>query len=134
MAKWTIAPDQQEIQLQFGGSGHSGTMIFKDRTGRVFAVSMGVHNYNVWCDIATDCQDEDIKKLAKEYWDGVRKHGRWNNLDRRTIPLSDGHSVYLATRKGQVEGRKAYLIDISTDGGGFWLDKVGPGCCFLDGW
>ena len=131
MAKWEISED--EIRLTFGGSGHSGTLMFKDKSGQMFAVSLGVHNYNVWCDIATDCGHEDIKKLAKEYWDGDRDHGRWNNLDRKTVPLSGGNSVSLAIKQGQISGQRACLIEISV-GGDFRLDKVGPGCCFLEGW
>ncbi|KAI9866749.1 MAG: hypothetical protein M1813_000691 [Trichoglossum hirsutum] len=128
-AKWTIK--KEEIRLLFGGSGHSGTLMFKNKKEQTFAVSMGVHNYNVWCDIAADCE-QDIEKLAKEYWDGSRSGARWNNLDRRTIALSSGDSASLAIRKGRVDGKRAYLIEISA-GGGFWLDRVGPGCCF-PGW
>ncbi|KAE8453912.1 hypothetical protein EG329_007688 [Mollisiaceae sp. DMI_Dod_QoI] len=127
MAQWTIKEHVEEIRLQFGGSGHSGIMMFRDKRGRRFAATMGVHNYNVWCDIAVNLEDDNIKSLAKEYWEGRRSNSRWNNLDRRTISLWGGNSVSLAIRKGRVGGQKAYLIDISA-GRDFWLDKVGPGC------
>ena len=128
--KWEISDD--EIRLTFKGSGHSGILKFEDQGGQVFTVILGVHNYNVWCDIATDCGHADIKKLAREYWDGVRQKARWNNLDRRVATLSDGNSVSLAIKQGQTSGQRACLIEIFTDGD-YRLDEVGPGCC-LEGW
>ena len=98
----------------------------------MFTVILGVHNYNVWCDIATDCGHGDIKKLAREYWDGVRDEARWKNLDRRVATLPDGNLVSLAIKQGQTSGQRAFLIEISTDGN-FELHEVGPGCC-LEGW
>ena len=129
--KWEISDN--EIRLIFEGSGHSGILMFKDKSGQMFAVVLGVHNYNVWCDIATDCGHEDIKKLAKEYWDGVRYEARWNNLDRRVETLSDGNSVSLAIKQGRTSGQRACIIEISTDGD-YRLDEVGPGCCLEEGW
>lgn len=128
--KWEINDD--EIRLMFERSGHSGILMFKDKGGQVFAVILGVHNYNVWCDIATDCGHDDIEKLAREYWDGVRYLARWKNLDRRVVPLPEGYSVSLAIKQGQISGQRACLIEISTDGD-YRLDKVGPGCCW-EGW
>ena len=128
--KWEVSDD--EIHLIFEGSGHSGILKFEDKGGQVLTVILGVHNYNIWCDIATDCEHGDIKKLAREYWDGARYEARWNNLDRRVVSLSDGNSVSLAIKQGQTSGQRACLIEISTDGY-YKLDEVGPGCC-LEGW
>ena len=128
--KWEISDD--EIRSMFERSGHSGILLFKDKGGQVFAVVLGVHNYNVWCDIATDCGHDDIEKLAREYWDGVKYLARWKNLDRRVVPLPEGYSVSLAIKQGQISGQRACLIEISTDGD-YRLDKVGPGCCW-EGW
>jgi hypothetical protein len=128
-AKWTIS--QSETRLFMGGSGTSATMIFKDESKQVFAVSLGVHNYNVWCALTDDCKDEDIKRVAKEYWDGKNDGARWDNMDRRTLGLGGGEKVDLAIRKGRKGGKRAYFITISVQGG-FWLDKVGPGV--FPGW
>ncbi|KIX05484.1 uncharacterized protein Z518_06356 [Rhinocladiella mackenziei CBS 650.93] len=68
---------KEEIRLTFGDSGHSGILIFKDKNGRILVIILGVHNYNVWCDIATGYDHEDVKTIAREYWDGVRSGARW---------------------------------------------------------
>lgn len=126
--KWTIS--KEETRLWFGGSGNSGVLIFKGQGGQVFAVCLGVHNYNVWCAIAADCGD-DIRKVAKEFWNGDKSGARWDNMDRRSMRLSSGELVSIAMRKGRRDGNRAYLIEISA-GEQFWLDKVGPGA--FPGW
>ena len=131
MARWEIS--EEEIRLIFNASGNSGILMFKDTSGQAFAVILGVHNYNVWCDITDDCKHGNIKKLAKEYWDGKMMYSRWRNLDRGETLLSDGSLVFIAIRQGRILGQRAFLIEISA-GGDFRLDKVGPGDNFLDGW
>ena len=123
--KWEISDD--EIRLIFERSGLHGILMFKGNSGQLFAVNLGVHNYNVWCDIATDCEHADIEKIAREYWDGARRAARWNNLDRRDVTLSDGSFVSLAIKQGLTSGQRAFLVEISTDGD-YRLDEVGPGC------
>ena len=130
-AQWEIS--EKEIRLIFTGSGNSGLLMFEDKSGQTFAVVLGVHNYNVWCDIANDCGHSSIKELAKEYCEGKRRHSRWNNLDRRTVPLSDGSSVSLAIKQGRILDQRVFVTNISA-GGDFRLDRVGPGDSFLDGW
>jgi len=123
-AKWMVS--HSETTLFMGGSGTCGTMIFTDENKQVFAVLLGVHNYNVWCGLTDDCQDADIKRVAKEYWDGEKSEARWDNMDRRELRLAGGEKVRLSIRKGRKGGKRAYFIDISMEEQ-FWLDKVGPG-------
>ncbi|KAL4732988.1 hypothetical protein BDV11DRAFT_200964 [Aspergillus similis] len=129
--EWTITDGKMEIELVFGGSGHSGTLMFKSQAGTMFAVTMGVHNYSVWCDIAADYDEDDIRKLVEEYWHGVRSDRRWNNMDRHFATLLHGESVLVAIRKGRRDGGRIYLIDILA-GADFRLYRVGPGYNDLD--
>jgi len=129
-AKWILSEEETKLFMG-GGSGTSATMIFKGASKQVFAVSLGVHNYNVWCALTSDCKDEDIKRLAREYWEGSNNNARWDNMDRREIVLEEGEKVSLAIRKGRKGNKRAYFITISVQGD-FWLDKVGPGV--FPGW
>lgn len=129
--EWTITDNKEDIELVFGGSGHSGTLMFKNQVGTMFAVTMGVHNYNVWCDIAADYDEDDIRMLAEQYWHGFRSDRRWNNMDRHAVVLSNGTSARLAIRKGRRSNGRVYFIDISADPS-FRLDRVGPGYNDLD--
>ncbi len=126
---WTIG--KEEIRLHFGGSGNCAVLMFKDMGGHVFGVCLGVHNYNVWCSMTIDCEDEDLKRVAKAYWDGDKGSARWDNMDRRSMILSSGDRAALAIRKGRRKGKRAYFVEISA-GENFWLDKVGPGV--FPGW
>ena len=121
--KWDMS---KEIRITFPGSGHSVTLVFKDNSGQIIAVNLGVHNYNVWCDLATDIQHDDVKAIAKEYWDGARSGRRWDNMDRVVGSLPGGKSVSLAVKKGIVSGKRGYLVVIDADGD-FWFDRAGPG-------
>jgi hypothetical protein len=123
-AHWIISPS--ETRLFMGGSGTCGTMIFVDKDKPVFAVCLGVHNYNVWCGVTDDCEDANIKRISKEWWDGKKENDRWDNMDRRELRLEGGKKVRLAIRKGRKEGKRAYFIEVSVEGE-IWLDKVGPG-------
>ncbi|KAI2639483.1 heterokaryon incompatibility protein-domain-containing protein [Hypomontagnella submonticulosa] len=127
--QWTI--NEEEVRLLFGGSGNCAVLMFKNASGDVFAVCLGVHNYNVWCGMTADCEDEDIKKVAKAYWDGDKGSARWDNMDRRAIQLPSGEIPYLAIRKGRRDRKRAYFVEVSA-GEDFWLDKVGPGV--FPGW
>ncbi|TAQ89073.1 hypothetical protein B7494_g2584 [Chlorociboria aeruginascens] len=126
---WTL--DKENIKLCFKGSGASATFLFKDKRKKLFAISLGVHNYNVWCAITTDCHNGDLKRIAKDYWSGDKGSARWDNMDRRTLVLSGHDRVDLAIRKGRKDGSRAYFFDIVA-GKHFWLESVGPGTGFKD--
>ncbi|KAI1101937.1 heterokaryon incompatibility protein-domain-containing protein [Jackrogersella minutella] len=125
---WKVS--QEEIELRFNGSGSCAVFMFKNTTGHVFAICLGVHNYHIWCSITTDCQDEDIKSVAKAYWDGDKGGARWENMDRRGLRLLNGEVASLAIKRGRRDGKGAFFIEVSANG--FWPEKVGPGV--FPGW
>ncbi|KAI6093224.1 hypothetical protein F4821DRAFT_253204 [Hypoxylon rubiginosum] len=125
---WTIS--SEEIGLWFQSSGNCATVLFKNADGLVFAICLGVHNYNVWCGLTTDCENEDLKSIAKSYWDGDKKSTRWGNMDRRGVSLPNGDIAQLAIRKGRRDRKRAFFVEIIAEG--FWPDKVGPGV--FPGW
>ncbi|KAI1075543.1 heterokaryon incompatibility protein-domain-containing protein [Whalleya microplaca] len=125
---WNIT--REEIGLSFHKSGNCATILFKNANGLVFAICLGVHNYNVWCGITTDCEHEDIKSISQSYWDGDKSSVRWENMDRRGVNLPNEDVASVAINKGRRDGKRAYFIDVSAEG--FWPDKVGPGV--FPGW
>ncbi|OAP58291.1 hypothetical protein AYL99_07381 [Fonsecaea erecta] len=122
---WDVKEDGS-ISLTYRGSGCNSILVFRSADqDRLFAVSLGVHNYSVWSAMHTSSH-ANIKKLAWEYWGGDLRMARWDNMDRRKLDLGEGDVARLAIRKGQRDGRRAYLIDIDASES-FWLDKLGPG-------
>ncbi|KAG2341599.1 hypothetical protein BDR05DRAFT_965313 [Suillus weaverae] len=52
-----------------GGSGTSGALRFKNGAGEEFLVTLGIHNYNAWCDVVTDLAPGDTGlKIHTEYY------------------------------------------------------------------
>lgn len=125
--RWTIR--EEEIRLWFGNSGNCAVLILKDMGGHTFAVCLGVHNYNVWCGITGDYED-NIEKVAKEYWNGHKNLARWNNMDRGAMFLPSGEIASLAIKKGRRDGKRAYFVELHAEN--YWLDRVGPGV--FPGW
>ena len=132
--RWVI-PDHEdgELRLRFSGSGCCAVLLFRDSKGGMFYTILGVHNYNVWSDIACDFDKvkpyETINKIAHEYWNGSKGSARWENLDRMKLELPGGECARLEIRKGRKDGKKVYWIDI-VGGDAFKLEAVGPGCCY----
>ena len=124
---WKIG--EEETKLTIGGSGHSAILVFKDKRMHAFVVTIGVHNYNLWCDIATDYEDEDIRMIAQDYWDGKRANKRWENKDRKTILFPEGDSVSLAIKRGKITGERGFLVEVGAREG-FELIRLGHGCCW----
>ena len=122
-SSWVVK--KEGISLTFPHSGCNSILIFKSIDNRIFAISLGVHNYNVW-GAMTISSNANIKRIAREYWDGNKKSARWDNMDRRKLDLGKGEVASLAIRKGRREGARAYFIDVDA-GENFWLEKVGPG-------
>ena len=138
---WNTSEDLRynlgNISLTFNGSGDSGIMMFRSRADHALSVEcgvkadnylsviLGVHNYNVWCDIAP-CLHGDIEALAKEYLDGSKRDRRWENLDRRTVTTPDGLGASLAIRPGRDLTRSVFFVDITANED-FELIRLGPG-------
>ena len=72
---WDIR--DEEVELRFDKSGEYGTLLFKNMGGDVFAVCLGVHNYNVWCGMTDDCTDDDVERVSWAYWCGDKQSVRW---------------------------------------------------------
>ena len=68
---WII---QKEVtRLSMGGSGTSGCIMFQKKTSRErFAVTLGVHNYAPWADIATNFGDETPQEIRDSFYGGKR--------------------------------------------------------------
>ncbi|KAH9990067.1 hypothetical protein F4779DRAFT_610172 [Xylariaceae sp. FL0662B] len=128
---WTI--NEGEIRLRFRGSGHSGVLVFKNSTGQAFAVVMGIHNWNTWCDIMPDVENMDFEGIAREFWEGSRSYNRWNNWDRKSDKSANGGSISVVIRKGRLEGQRVYFVNVEA-GSQLTLTEAGPACCFPDGW
>ncbi|KAE8154094.1 hypothetical protein BDV25DRAFT_136240 [Aspergillus avenaceus] len=123
--------DAQPLQLRFWTSGHAGILVFKrPNLAGYLAVCIGVHNYNIWCDMVM-VDTDNIQSLAQTNWDGSRQR-RWKNYDRMKLPLSDPTKVAnLEIWRGRVDGQRAYLVDFKIEGDDqFVLHKIGRGCCF----
>ncbi|KAJ8124097.1 hypothetical protein ONZ43_g102 [Nemania bipapillata] len=128
---WTI--NDHEMGLWFGGSGNCATAIFKNKDDLRFAICLGVHNYNVWCGLTTDCEGGDLKAVSAAYWHGDKQGDRWGNMDRRGVYLPNGEVARLAIKKGRRNGKRVFFAEVHAEG--FWVEKVGPGVFpdWLDG-
>ncbi len=136
--QWTIPEHEDgELRLKFDGSGCCAVLLFRDGKGGMFYTIMGVHNYNIWSDLACDIDKvkpyETMEQIAHEYGNGRKMCARWENLDRRRLELPGGECAKLEIRIGNREGQKVYWIDIQ-GGDAFRLEAVGPGCCYDDPW
>lgn len=132
--QWMI-PEHKggELRLSFNGSGCCAVLLFQDDKGTMFYTIIGVHNYNVWCDLGCDFDEgkpyETINRIAHEYWNGSKGSARWENRDRMRLELPKGGCAKLEIRNGRRDGKKVYWIDIQ-GGDAFRLEAVGPGCCY----
>lgn len=130
-----MIPDHEhgELRLRCSGSGCCAVLLFRDSKVGTFYTIPGVHNYNVWSDLACDFDKikpyETINKIAHEYWNGSKGYARWESLDRMKPELPEGECARLEIRKGRRDGKKVFWIDI-VGGDAFKLEAVGPGCCY----
>ncbi|KAG2125559.1 lectin [Suillus cothurnatus] len=89
--------------LIMGGSGTSGALRFRNGAGEEFLVTLGVHNYNVWCDAVTDLEpgDTGLKIHAQYYIAGPRKDD-WIQLAevRKTSKQGTTVNVKFVTQEG----------------------------------
>jgi hypothetical protein len=60
-------------RLSMGGSGTSGCIMFQSKTsGERFAVTLGVHNWAPWADVATNFGDETPQEIRDSFYGGKR--------------------------------------------------------------
>ncbi|KAH9476311.1 Vegetative incompatibility protein HET-E-1 [Psilocybe cubensis] len=116
--EWSALPKSQH-RLTIGHSGTSGGILFESKTGRYerFVVMLGLHNYNVWCDVYTNVgQSDTLEGIAKSYYKDNQVK-LWDNLDRacKQLTLHDKY-VVLSARKGvkpDKQGEFQYTVDIT---------------------
>jgi hypothetical protein len=108
---WTI--EKEVIRLSMGGSGTSGCIMFQKKTSRErFAMTLGVHNYAPWADVATSFGDETPQEIRDSYY-GTGKRNVWSVCDgSRCIskPLAAGRSVDLTFE--QEGDKKRYPTEV----------------------
>lgn len=90
---WMIEKDV--IRLSMSGSGTSGCIMFQKKTSRErFAVTLGVHNYAPWADIATNFRDETPQEIRDSFYGGGNgKRSVWsacNGSRHISKPLAGG--------------------------------------------
>ena len=68
---WMI--EKEVIRLSMDDSGTSGCIMFQQKNSRErFAVTLGVHNYAPWADIATNFSDETPREIRDSFYEGKR--------------------------------------------------------------
>ena len=93
---WTY--NNGEMVLTMGGSGTSGTLRFKNASGSLVLVALGVHNYKRWCDIVTDLAPKDTGvAIQPTYYkdgggDGSRNDMLWKQLSKIEKTDAKGNS------------------------------------------
>ena len=93
---WII--QKEVMRLSMGGSGTSGSIIFQKKAGRErFAVTLGVHNYAPWTDIATHIGDETPQEIRDSYYGSGKRNVSSVCSGLRCIskPLMAGRTVDL---------------------------------------
>ena len=108
---WII--QKEVMRLSMGGSGTSGSIIFQKKAGRErFAVTLGVHNYAPWTDIATHIGDETPQEIRDSYYGSGKRNvsSAWNGSGYTSKPLIAGRSVDLTF--DQEVGKSRYPTEI----------------------
>ncbi|KAG1848970.1 lectin 2b [Suillus subalutaceus] len=89
--------------LVMGGSGTSGALRFRNGAGEDFLVTLGVHNYNVWCDAVIDLAPGDTGlKIHPEYYTAGPRKSNWTQLAevRKTSAKGTTVDVKFVTQEG----------------------------------
>ena len=72
---WSRVND--ELVLQMGGSGTSGTLRFQSDTNEDFIVALGIHNYKRWGDIVTNLSNSETGVIIHpQYYSAATKIGK----------------------------------------------------------
>ena len=100
------------MTLSMGGSGTSGGLRFKGKSGEEFIVMLGVHNYKRWCDIVVDLAAGDTNlKIQPTYYqegEGSRSDMLWKQLAELTKKTAKGteiHVKYVSEKENHFEVR-----------------------------
>ncbi|KAE8141025.1 heterokaryon incompatibility protein-domain-containing protein [Aspergillus pseudotamarii] len=118
------------LELTSWCSGHAGVLLFRDGDTKGYvAICLGVHNYNVWCDIVDDSGD-DFESIWRSNWNTTRRDTRWHNLDRQKLLDGKGNTkAAVAISKGLRKGERVWHVFLEL-GMRYSLEKLGRGCCF----
>ncbi|KAG8989612.1 hypothetical protein FRB94_001006 [Tulasnella sp. JGI-2019a] len=108
---WTELGD--ELVLNMGGSGTSGSLRFLANDGESFVATFGVHNYKRWCDIVTNLSNEQTAMIINaEYYDGTKDRAAAREAQRANYSVSNSKGRKFTINFTQAEGNdlKADLI------------------------
>jgi hypothetical protein len=99
-------------RLSMGGSGTSGCIMFQSKTSTErFAVTLGVHNYAPWADVATNFGDETPQEIRDSFYGGKRNVWSACNGSRHiSNTLMAGRSVDLTF--DQEVGKRRYPTEV----------------------
>ena len=102
------------MYLSMSGSGTSGCIMFQNKATRErFAVTLGVHNYAPWTDLATNFGDETAQEIRDSYYGRGKRNdsSASNGLRYKSKPLRTMRSA--AVTFDEVPDRKRYPSEIS---------------------
>ena len=99
-------------RLSMGGSGTSGCVMFQSKTSEErFAVTLGVHNWAPWADVATNFGDETPQEIRDSFYGGKRSVWSACNGSRYiSKTLKEGRSVYV--NFDQEVGKNRYPTEV----------------------
>ena len=104
--------EKGSTRLSMGGSGTSGCIMFQSKTSTErFAVTLGVHNYAPWADVATNFGDETPQEIRDSFYGGKRNVWSACNGSRHiSKTLMAGRSVDLTF--DQEVGKRRYPTEV----------------------
>jgi hypothetical protein len=99
--------------LSMDASGTSGMLRFRTESGAIFAVAIGVHNYERWCDVQVDLAgDNPLTKLHARYYDDKDELYKklWaQSPDASGVLSTEGHEVKVGFYKTEGHSLAGYL-------------------------
>lgn len=86
--------------LSMGGSGTSGMLRLKSRSGDAFCLAIGIHNHKRWCDIVVDLEDESTaQSIHPGYYRPGGADELWQQLSEVTKTTARGVELKLEFTK-----------------------------------
>jgi len=127
------------MRLSMGDSGTSGCLMFRNRAAREkFAVTLGVHNYAPWEDIATKFGDETAEDIRDSFYGHGRSRGKrdvsaaCDGLHRKSGILMAGAGIRMeksvVVSFEVVEGQRRYPTEVVVNSN--YVGNHGS-CCIL---
>ncbi|KAG8989611.1 hypothetical protein FRB94_001005 [Tulasnella sp. JGI-2019a] len=108
---WTALGD--ELVLNMGGSGTSGSLRFQADNGESFVATFGVHNYKRWGDIVTNLSNEQTAMIINaEYYDGTKDRAAAREAQRASYSVNNA------------KGRKLAINYVKPDGNDLVADLI----------